>query len=319
MENEKINKRIISYSQLSTYNQCNYKWYLTYVKKLSKSGSSIHLVFGTAMHETLQKYLDVMYNKSVKDADALDLNEILLQEMTKAFESGIITEELTEENKTQQYANSFEFINKDTNNKWRKILPSNQDEMEEFYKDGVAIIDFFKKKRKDYFNKKGYELTGIEFPVELNMPKNLLFYGKLDVVLYDTIADKYKIKDFKTSTKGWRDYHKKDKNKTNQLLLYKAFYSKILDVPIEKIDVEFIILKRKLYENVDFPQKRIQRFSPSEGSVSINNALQSLHEFIETCFNNDGTYNINRSYKKNVTKLCDWCEFYENGICDKQN
>ena len=50
------------------------------------------------------------------------------------------------------------------------------------------------------------------------------------------------------------------KNKSNQLLLYKQFYSKQFNFPIDKIDVEFFIVKRKLYENMDFPQRRIQTF-----------------------------------------------------------
>ena len=34
---------------------------------------SIHMTFGTALHETLQMYLDVMYNKSGAEADRIDL------------------------------------------------------------------------------------------------------------------------------------------------------------------------------------------------------------------------------------------------------
>ena len=51
-----------------------------------------------------------------------------------------------------------------------------------------------------------------------------------------------------------------DKNKTDQLLLYKSFYSKQHDVPLDRIDVEYFIVKRKLYEGMDFPQRRVQTF-----------------------------------------------------------
>ena len=37
-----------------------------------------------------------------------------------------------------------------------------KDEMTEFYNDGLRILEFFKRKRGDYFSKKGYELLGIE-------------------------------------------------------------------------------------------------------------------------------------------------------------
>ena len=50
----------ISYSQISLYNECPLHWKLRYVDKLYISESSIHLIFGTAMHEVLQTWLEVM-------------------------------------------------------------------------------------------------------------------------------------------------------------------------------------------------------------------------------------------------------------------
>ena len=46
---------------------------------------------------------------------------------------------------------------------------------------------------------------------------------------------------FETAAKA-----KADKNKTNQLLLYKQFYSKQYNFPLDKIDVEFFIVKRNV-------------------------------------------------------------------------
>ena len=57
------------------YNECPKRWKLNYVDKLQIFESNIYLVFGTAMHEVIQTYLEVMYNDSVKNADLLDLNE----------------------------------------------------------------------------------------------------------------------------------------------------------------------------------------------------------------------------------------------------
>ena len=37
----------ISHSQFSAYNECNLKWKLRYIDKLSKFSGSIHTVFGT--------------------------------------------------------------------------------------------------------------------------------------------------------------------------------------------------------------------------------------------------------------------------------
>ena len=70
-------QKAVSYSQYSIYKQCNYQWYLTYIKKESSFKPSIYLVYGTAMHETIQSYLNTMYEKSGKAADEIDLDKLL--------------------------------------------------------------------------------------------------------------------------------------------------------------------------------------------------------------------------------------------------
>ena len=61
----------ISYTQLSAWSECPYKWKNMYINKL-KSPPSIYFSFGTAMHETLQEYLNIMYNQSQMKADNFD-------------------------------------------------------------------------------------------------------------------------------------------------------------------------------------------------------------------------------------------------------
>ena len=67
----------ISYSQISMYSDCPLRWKLNYVDKLKISESNIHLIFGSAMHEVIQHYLNVMYAETAKKADEIDLNKML--------------------------------------------------------------------------------------------------------------------------------------------------------------------------------------------------------------------------------------------------
>jgi hypothetical protein len=41
---------------------------------------------------------------------------------------------------------------------------SSAEEMREFFEDGIAILEWFKKKRSKYFTKKGTYLVGCEIP-----------------------------------------------------------------------------------------------------------------------------------------------------------
>ena len=279
----------ISYSQLSMFSECPHKWKLNYIDKLRVSEPSIHLLFGTAMHEVIQKYLDVMYQYTAKRADMLNLKRTLQEKMIEQF-------------------------NIDKENYGKE--PCTKEELKEFFQDGCDILDFFKKRRGDYFSKKGYELIGCEVPVKMGLQKNLTWVGYLDIVMRDTIHDRIKIYDIKTSTMGWNKWMKADDNKTQQLLLYKQFYSKQYNHPIDKIDVEYFIVKRKLYENAKFPQKRVQKFIPASGTVSMNKVAKKLTKFIDEAFNEDGTHTKNELPPTPSKKACKWCEFKKTEYCD---
>ena len=56
------------------YNQCPHKWKLIYKDKVKVFTSSIHTVFGTSIHETIQEYLTKVYQVSGTEADRMNLN-----------------------------------------------------------------------------------------------------------------------------------------------------------------------------------------------------------------------------------------------------
>ena len=243
----------ISYSQISMYSDCPLRWKLNYVDRLSISESNIHLIFGTAMHEVIQHYLNVMYAETAKKADEINLNKMLRDNLIEQFK-------LAEEKDGK--------------------APCTKEELMEFFDDGILIIDFFKKRRNQYFSKRDWELIGCEIPIEVDLKNNIKMVGYLDIVMRHIPTDSVKIIDIKTSTMGWNKWMKKDENKTQQLLLYKQFFSKQYNHPIERIDVEYFIVKRKLYENLDFPQKRIQKFVPASGKPSMNKVNNRLIKFV---------------------------------------
>ena len=89
---ESKKKNSISYSQYSMYEQCNHRWKLNYVDKHRTFTDSIHTLFGTAMHEVIQVYLHVLYNKSISEADGLDL-DLLLKDRMQAIMSNLMEDE----------------------------------------------------------------------------------------------------------------------------------------------------------------------------------------------------------------------------------
>ena len=279
----------ISYSQMSVYQNCPQQYKLRYVDKLSKNVSNIHLIFGSAMHTVIQSWLDTIYNQTAKAADAMDLNVMLKDELISEF--------LKAEAKDKQ-------------------APCTKDQIEEFYTDGVNILDFLSKNRATYFTKRDWTLLGCEIPINVKLREKVNLIGFLDVVLKHS-SGKIKIIDLKTATMGWNKHQKSDKVKAAQLLLYKMFYADTKFISPEDIDVEFFILKRRLYEKADFPQKRIQKFTPANGKPSLNKAKKMLDEFIDNTFDDEGKYLIENLQATPSKKSCRWCEFLDTPDCDK--
>jgi len=280
----------VSYSQLSMYTQCPKKWALNYRDGHKVVEQSIHMTFGSALHETLQMYLDVMYNESAAAADRVDLEEDF------------------EERLRNCYADAYK-----KNNKTHFSTP---EEIREFYNDGVEIISYLKKNRGKYFSKRGWSLVGCEIPIVLapsiRLPR-VKYMGFLDVVLYHEDTNKFVIIDIKTSTRGWNAKAKKDRSKQHQLVLYKKFFSEQYNIPIDNIEIEFFIVKRKLYESQDYVIKRVQQFRPPSGKTSINRATNSLKLFLDNCFTKDG-FNP-KDMPETINDNCKWCSFYKTHLC----
>jgi len=259
---------------------------------LRKYEQSIHTLFGTVMHETIQKWLHTVYEQSVKASNGLDLGDMLKSGLTAKYK-----EHLTE------------------NNNQHFTTPQ---ELNEFYHDGIAILEYLRKKRTAYFSTKHTKLVGIEIPLSLPLRDHIEFIGYIDLVMYNEVTQKYTIYDIKTSTSGWNKYAKADVSKTAQLVLYKEFYAKQFGVDVDSVDVEYIIVRRKINEDLEFKPKRIQTFSPSSGKPTRNKVIKHLNEFVDNCFTTQGEYNPNGHYPAYKQKLCNYCPYDKTTHCTKK-
>jgi len=288
-------QKSVSYSQLSMFSNCPYQWGLRYRDGHKVYTPSIHAVFGTALHTTIQHYLTLFYDESVAAADRLDLNSLL--------KTSLKTEYLASKKKN----NNIDF--------------SNPAELNEFYNDGVNIIKYIKTKKAKYFSKRGWHLVGVELPLSLQPNKslnNIMFIGFLDLVLYHEDTNTIKIVDIKTSTRGWGDKEKKDEIKQTQLILYKKLFAEQYNFPVDNIEIEFFITRRKIFEEGDYPQKRIQEFIPASGKVKLNKAGQLLDGFLNEVFNTDGTNKQVDLEKRPSKHNCRFCPYKDNSdLCDQ--
>jgi len=282
----------VSFSQYSMWSSCPQQYKLSYIDGLSESSSNIHSVFGSAMHETLQEYLSRCLRISKSQADKnMDTKEFLKEKMR-------------------------EFFVKESNDGANPIC--SKEELVEFLEDGYLILDYFQKSKNfnNFFSLKDDELVAIEQPINTKILEHVNFMGFIDFIVRSKTTGRYRITDFKTSTKGWSKYQKSDPIKNSQILLYKKFYAELIGISTDIIDVEFIILKRKVAEVEDFTIPRISKHVPASGKPSINKAWKGFSEFVESVFDSEGKYRTNLEYPKKPSKLCGWCEFFDRGLCD---
>jgi len=266
--------RHISYSSISTYNKCPKLWDLQYRQKVIPFTQSIYTIFGSAMHETIQEWLEVMYMESAKAAMDMNLNDLLYNKMIAQYRIG-------------KAVNGHKHF-------------STPEELTQFWVDGKHILEYLKKKRGGYFSTRTMKLAGIETLLYQELKPGVMFKGLIDLVFYHPVNDTWTIMDIKTSTSGWRDNQKKNPNLTAQVVLYKEFFAKQFDIDRDKINVEYFIVKRRVPAEADYAimQRRVQEFRPNAGPRKTKQVLESMNNFLNDVLDEEGNF-IEKEYKCN--------------------
>jgi CRISPR/Cas system-associated exonuclease Cas4 (RecB family) len=266
--------RHISYSSISTYNKCPRLWDLQYRQKVIPFTQSIYTIFGSAMHETIQEWLEVMYMESAKAAMNMNLDDLLYKKMISQYKIG-------------KAVNGHKHF-------------STPDELTQFWIDGKHILEYLKKKRGSYFSTRTMKLAGIETLLYQELKPGVMFKGLVDLVFYHPVNDTWTVMDIKTSTSGWRDNQKKNPNLTAQVVLYKEFFAKQFGIDRDKINVEYFIVKRRVPAEAEFAvmQRRVQEFSPNAGPRKTKQVLESMNRFLTDVLDKEGNF-IDKEYKCN--------------------
>ena len=290
--------KIVSFSQYSKYKKCPKSWELHYVRKHKIPSQSISFVYGTAMHETIQSFLHTCYVKSAKAAGEMDLNGLLMESIKNEYKSAV-----------EKSGEHF----------------SSKEQLVEYYSDGVEILKYLKTKRTRYFSTKGTKLIAIELPLTVQPDPsrpNIKLQQHLDLVFYDTVTKRYLILDIKTAKNGWNAYKKKDKSTTNQLVLYKKWFCEKFNIPHDKVDIEYFILRQKIDPDSLWPIKRISQFSPASGKIAMAQLTKDFQSFLDDCFDSTGQYQ-DKSHPAFAGKgkfNCRFCEYNDReDLCPKAN
>jgi len=269
------------------WSNCPFQWQKSYVEGLKEDDTNLNTWFGTAIHRTIQDWLPVVYGGSPVVAKTMDLSDsfktILIEEVTPYIKQA-------DDNQNVTYMCSRE-------------------ELEEYYQQGTEILSYVQTHSSKLFPTGNTELVGTEVELDMSLTENLNFVAYLDIVTHNKETDEYTIIDIKTSRRGWNDKLKNDPTKRSQLLLYKKFFSVTRNVPLNKIGVEFTILKREHDSNQFYSNPRVSKFVPPNGTPSVNKAWGEFQKFLDTCFDKNGEYRDVQHEPTPSKYACRFCAF----------
>lgn len=279
----------VSYSNISTFLQCQRKWKLTYIDKLDKKQDSVDTIYGTVMHETIQKFLAYYYSNTLTTLQN-NKNELIDQYTT--------------------------FLMKGLDQGLNKQLQLPYETIEQYLGYGIDLLKQFIPHVNKWFPKSGVELEGTEIQLNVVEPNwNIRFNGYIDILLHDKKNNKYKIIDLKTSRTSWNDNQKNDEVKRLQLLLYKIFLAQLKSVPLQNIDIEFLILKKIVFQG-QYKISRIQRYQPPHGKATLNKAIKLFNDTLQKM---EQLCESKEQGQMNPTNYCSWCPFYkEKQLCSRK-
>jgi len=261
----------ISFSEYQLLSSCTYRHKLQYMDKIKTPGGPA-LYFGSLIHKALEnivigkEFTDEQFETELKQSTIKFAHELEKPE-NKIFKK--IQAELKEKHIKKMLTGGKYLLEVVRNTGWQE-----------------------------------YETIGVEIPVYEDLSDNKKFKGFIDWIYKKD--GQYYIADFKTSEKGWGPYNRKDEVKRYQLLLYKWFFAQANNIPLENINVQFIILKWAGKANT------IEFFNIPSSEKKIKKVVAKLEQAVVMLGQDKRAIMKNRA-------ACRFCPFENTTYCNKND
>jgi hypothetical protein len=189
-----------------------------------------------------------------------------------------------------------------------KTFLSDKEVLKEYFEQGCKILSYVQTNYKKIFPTDDIKLFGIEYKLLREIRPGIECEGYIDIITTNEKTGTFVIYDLKTSKKGWTPEQKTDILRVGQLLLYKKLLAEQLGIDPNKISVEFIILKRTVFEQSMYTIPRVSKFEPPNKQPSIRKLWERFERFLDSCFDAEGNH-ITEQYATPNKSACRFCEF----------
>lgn len=254
----------ISFSELKVWSECSWRHKLQHIDKIDLSKPGIALDFGTAIHACHEEFIKT--NKVCKNIFVKKLHELWTEHskiVPETFTTDAFVEYVTEGKKTLEELPSF----------YSKAFPN-------------------------------WRPVAAEFPLfeQIDNSKHA-FKGFIDAIIAtpDGAKETFWILDAKTTNNGWNDNKKADPMVKAQLLLYKNFWSKKLNIDPQAIKCAFLLLKRE-----GIASERLELFPINVDNEKVEKSLKVVKNMIAS---------MKRGVALKIRSACEYCEYKNTEWC----
>lgn len=258
----------VSYSSIKDWKFCPQYYKITRIDGVPAGRDSIHTAFGKALHSTLEK--------------------VFKQEKEGSFDYA----KDFSENFTKEIISLPEEIRKDISEK----------DLKDFHEQGKELSVLALPAMQEYLGDFEYISAeeNIMEDIEEYKIDDYKFKGFIDLILRSKKDNVYHIVDWKTCSWGWETQKKNDAMVTYQLTYYKHFFGKKMNIPADKIETHFGLLKRTAKKD------KVEIFRVTSGDKKVNNALKLLQECV---------YNVDHDRFVKNKMSCSKCKFHKTQHC----
>lgn len=274
----------ISYSEWMEFrNGCQHRWKLNYLDGNRSKIYSIHMDFGTAIHEAVE----LSRSRSPK---------ITKEEAIPHFEKKLRS-----------------LLDKNLPHYREKEKTADQ---EFFFKAGRNILTRFDECKELAEAEVVYNEFELKLPIERSDDVRIDFKGFVDMVIKTKDARGNTILyvcDFKSCSWGWDREKRQDKELHFQILLYKHFICKKFSLDPKNVRTAFVLLKKRPPKDTE----PVEFFSISAGPVSVQRALDELDKDITTMSEAVSTGKFEKNRKSCISAFGDKCPHMDTDRCPK--
>lgn len=255
-------KKHISFSETKDWVECSYRHKLKHVCQLGENKPGIHMDFGTACHSVCEHYLK-----------------------TKVLDLSIFKKSLFGLWKEHEGHKGFDVKS-----------------FKQFAKEGLEVLPELPDWLDTTFP--GWETVDAEHFLYEQIDRHPhAFKGYVDCII--KVPHKksfiYWVIDFKTCSWGWTREKKNDPTLKMQLMLYRNFVSKKMNIPLKDIKCAFALLKRQAKAG-----SRIELVTVTTSENSHKYSLNVINNMLVSVKRNVAIKNRNS---------CKFCEFFQTSHC----